>query len=205
LRVPFIRTRIKYFRYASFEEFKVLELPYQTGRPYGEGANGPCFSMYFLLPHEVGGLPAMLRKFKGSTEELSQTLGGLECVLVKKMAIPMWKSSYRFKAKETLQRMGLKMPFGKNGDFTEMLDNRDGKAVYISDVIQSGYINVDENGTEAGAASAVRLTCSSLGDPPVIPDNEFVADHPFMYMIVERDSKAVIFTGAVFNPLDGLQ
>ncbi|CAN0863372.1 PAZX [Linum grandiflorum] len=121
------------------------------------------------------------------------------------MAIPMWKSSYRFKAKETLQRMGLKMPFGKNGDFTEMLDNRDGKAVYISDVIQSGYINVDENGTEAGAASAVRLTCSSLGDPPVIPDNEFVADHPFMYMIVERDSKAVIFTGAVFNPLDGLQ
>ncbi|CAN0863496.1 At1g47710 [Linum grandiflorum] len=193
------------FRYASFEEFKVLEVPYQTGRQYqfGKRDERPCFSMYFFLPHEVDGLPAMLRKFDGSTEELSQTLGGLEYVHMNKVAIPMWKSSYGFNPKETMKRMGLKLPFEMNEDFTKMLDN--GSDVCISDVIQSAYINVDENGTEAGAATAVVHIYSSPGCPRTRPEDEFVADHPFMYMIVERDSKTVIFTGAVFNPVDGLQ
>ncbi|CAN0863590.1 unnamed protein product [Linum grandiflorum] len=181
--VPYIYCKMESFRYASSEEFKVIEVPYQTGR-YGISDEGPCFSMYFFLP-----------------EELSQTLGGLKSVLMRKVAIPMWKSSYRFTATETMQRMGLKMPFQMNGDFTEMLDNGN---VCISNVIQSVYINVDENGTEAAAATAMVHLCECQSwVPRVLPEDEFVADHPFMYMIVERDSKAVIFTGAVFNPLDG--
>ncbi|CAN1190533.1 unnamed protein product [Linum perenne] len=65
----------------------------------------------------------------------------------------------------------------------------------------NAYIDVDEKGTEAAAVTTVRklMFCS---EPPEITVEEFVADHPFMFMIVERDSRAVIFAGAVFNPLD---
>ncbi|CAN0863588.1 At1g47710 [Linum grandiflorum] len=192
--IPFMRKGMERFGYARFEEFKILELPYQTGRGYNQRDKGPCFAMYFFLPHKVDGLPGMLRKFDGSTEELLQALDRLEHVTMQ-IAIPKWKSSYKFSAKETMNMMGLNLPFEKNGDFTEMLDNGN---LCITDVIHSAYIGVDESGTEAGAASAAMSGMYGM----LVRPEEFVADHPFMYMIVERVSKAVIFTGAVFNPLD---
>ncbi|CAN1813908.1 At2g26390 [Linum perenne] len=198
------RESLSHFNYAEFEKFSVLELPYQTGRPHEYGTyKGPQFSMYIFLPHEVDGLPEMLREFSGLnsnlTEALSQTLGVLKRVTMKEMAIPKWKSSNKLKPVRTLEKLGLTLPFEMKGDFTGMLAGSDGELVYISEVIQSAYIDVDENGTEAGVVSAV---LPGIGASRCSAEEEFVADHPFVFMIVERGSKAVIFAGAVFNPLD---
>ncbi|CAN1184464.1 At1g47710 [Linum perenne] len=196
--VPFMYKGYTSFLYRKFHEFKVLELPYKCGKR----DKGSCFSMYIFLPHKVDGLREMMSKFAGlkPTKILSQTLGGLKKVLMKNVVIPKWKSSYRFEAKDTIKKLGLRLPFDRNlGDLTEMLDG-DSK-VYVSEVIQRAYIDVDEKGTEAGAVSAAVVRGLACNFPETENEEEFVADHPFMFMIVERDSRAVIFAGAVFNPL----
>ncbi|CAN1184429.1 PAZX [Linum perenne] len=184
---------------------QVLELPYETGRPYGQRDEGPCFSMYIFLPHEIDGLPGMLSKFCGSkpTKELSQTLGGLERTKMKKVVIPKWKSSHRFEAKELMKKLGLKLPFESDQeDLTEMFIDSEGKNVHISNVIQRAYIDVNEKGTEAAAVSGICVVTLCCASKPKPPKEKFIADHPFMFMIMERNSKTVIFAGAVFNPLD---
>ncbi|CAN1342730.1 At1g47710 [Linum perenne] len=204
--VPFMHEGHAWFRYGKFDKFKVLELPYETGRPYRQRDEGPCFSMYIFLPHEIDGLPGMLSKFSGSkpTKELSQTLGGLQRTKMKKVVIPKWKSSHRFEAKESMKKLGLKLPFKSDQeDLTEMFIDSEGKNVHISNVIQRAYIDVNEKGTEAAAVSGIRVLMSCRASKPKPPKEEkFIADHPFMFMIMERNSKAVIFAGAVFNPLD---
>ncbi|CAN1190534.1 At1g47710 [Linum perenne] len=198
--VTFMERYSTRFRFGKFDKFNVLELPYESG------IEGPCFAMYIFLPHKVDGLPEMVSKFSESNsnsnpiEALSQTLGGLEYVEMKKVVIPKWKSSNRLKLKDMMKNLGLESPFETNrSDFTEMIE---GGNVYIGDVIQNAYIDVDEKGTEAAAVVSVDYWEMCCCEPPEIPVEEFVADHPFMFMIVERDSKAVIFAGAVFNPLD---
>ncbi|CAN1184428.1 At1g47710 [Linum perenne] len=203
--VPFMHKGNAWFRYRKFDKFKVLELPYETGRPYGQRDEGPCFSMYIFLPHEIDGLPGMLSKFCGSkpTKELSQTLGGLERTKMKKVVIPKWKSSHRFEAKELMKKLGLKLPFESDQeDLTEMFIDSEGKNVHISNVIQRAYIDVNEKGTEAAAVSGICVVTLCCASKPKPPKEKFIADHPFMFMIMERNSKTVIFAGAVFNPLD---
>ncbi|CAN1816121.1 PAZX [Linum perenne] len=101
-----------------------------------------------------------------------------------------------------MKKLGLKLPFDRDqDDFTEMIVGSKSKEVYISDVIQNAYIDVNEKGTEAAAVSVMGMTVRCFSKPKP-PKEEFVADHPFMFMIMEHDSKAVIFAGAVFNPLE---
>ncbi|CAI0422397.1 unnamed protein product [Linum tenue] len=194
--VPFMRTWESMFYYASLDEFKVLELSYQSG----ESKGSPRFSMYFFLPHKAEGLPEMLNQplFR-SSEALSQTLGGLEVVRLKKVRIPKWKFARRFEPTETMEKLGLTLPFKMTGDLAEMLEEG-GELLYVSKVIQSACIAVDEDGTEAAAVSAVLPGIGAARYSP--PQEKFIADHPFVFMIVESKSQAVLFAGAVFNPQD---
>ncbi|CAN1184426.1 At1g47710 [Linum perenne] len=172
--VPFMHKGNAWFRYRKFDKFK-------------------------------DGLPGMLSKFCGSkpTKELSQTLGGLERTKMKKVVIPKWKSSHRFEAKELMKKLGLKLPFESDQeDLTEMFIDSEGKNVHISNVIQRAYIDVNEKGTEAAAVSGICVVTLCCASKPKPPKEKFIADHPFMFMIMERNSKTVIFAGAVFNPLD---
>ncbi|CAN1813912.1 At1g47710 [Linum perenne] len=206
LSVPFMRSLWTTFRYGKFYGFKVIELPYESRKPYWIRDQGPCFSMYIFLPNKVDGLSEMMSKFGGSSsnskpsEALSQTLGVLGYVQMKEVVIPKWKFCNRLEPKDTMKKLGLSLPFDMvRADFPEMIE---GGNLHIEKVIQNAYIDVDEKGTEAAAVTAVIMGTYSCGGPPAIPVEEFVADHPFMFMIVERDSRAVIFAGAVFNPLD---
>ncbi|CAN1813907.1 At1g47710 [Linum perenne] len=125
--VPFMEKWRTRFRYGKFDGFNVIELPYETGRPYCKRDEGPSFSMYIFLPHKVDGLSEMMSKFRGSSsnskpsEALSQTLGVLEYVQMKKVVIPKWKFCNRLEPKDTMKKLGLKLPFKTNrGEFTEM-------------------------------------------------------------------------------------
>jgi len=72
--------------------------------------------------------------------------------------------------------------------------------LYISNVIHQAFIAVDENGTEAAAATAVIMKAMAAG-PVELPDPiEFKADHPFLFIIQERESGNILFMGRIMDP-----
>ncbi|CAN0901855.1 unnamed protein product [Linum grandiflorum] len=198
--VPFMNKFKLDLHYANFEDFKVLELPYQSG----DDGKHPQFSMYIFLPHKRGGLPRMLREhFGGSNpgEAFSQTLGGLEKQYMGKVHIPKWKFSLGCHLKETMEKLGLTLPFEFAEDFDKMFNERKMEPTAVSDVIQSAFIQVDEKGTVAAAVTVSRVVMMECKKPIRKPVDDFIADHPFMFLIVEKRSKAIIFAGSVVNPL----
>ncbi|CAN0824680.1 unnamed protein product [Linum grandiflorum] len=196
--VPFMNNYRLDLRFARFDDFKVLELPYESS------SNSQRFSMYIFLPRNRNGLPEMLRKhFGGSNpgQEISQTIGKLKKQLLGKVHIPKWKFSLRCHLEKTMQKLGLELPFEFGQDFAEMFNERKKPPIKVSHVIQSAFIEVNEKGTVAAAATAVTIQAMSCKKAPPRPVDDFVADHPFMFLIMEKQSKAVIFTGSVVNPL----
>ncbi|CAN1236918.1 unnamed protein product [Linum grandiflorum] len=198
--VPFMKNSRLDLRFASFDDFKVLELPYKSE----SSSNSQRFSMYIFLPRNRNGLPEMLRKhFGGSNpgQEISQTIGKLKKQLLGKVHIPKWKFSLRCHLEKTMQKLGLELPFEFGQDFAEMFNERKKPPIKVSHVIQSAFIEVNEKGTVAAAATAVTIQAMSCKKAPPRPVDDFVADHPFMFLIMEKQSKAVIFAGSVVNPL----
>ncbi|CAN1236922.1 unnamed protein product [Linum grandiflorum] len=201
--VPFMKNSRLDLRFASFDDFKVLELPYKSSSDESS-SNSQRFSMYIFLPRNRNGLPEMLRKhFGGSNpgQEISQTIGKLKKQLLGKVHIPKWKFSLRCHLEKTMQKLGLELPFEFGQDFAEMFNERKKPPIKVSHVIQSAFIEVNEKGTVAAAATAVTIQAMSCKKAPPRPVDDFVADHPFMFLIMEKQSKAVIFAGSVVNPL----
>jgi serpin B len=108
------------------------------------------------------------------------------------VTIPKFKISSDLRLNGLLQALGVKDAFNpKRADFSGM----DGRQhwLYLSDVLQKAFIEVDEKGTEAAAASATMMTHSS---PPM-----FYADHPFVFVLRETATGSILFMGRVANPL----
>ncbi|XP_071711944.1 serpin-Z10-like [Rutidosis leptorrhynchoides] len=191
--VPFMTRSYNRFLYGSFKGYKIIQLPYET-----EGLSNK-FSMYIFLPDKNDGLHDLLQVFD-SDSELFHTKYDLNSTYLYDLWIPKFKISYNFEPKDVMQKLGLTLPFERlNMDFTRMVDSThpDADKLYVSDILQQSFIEVDENGTEATGLSRVRM--AGGGGPPVSPP-VFVADHPFMFMIREDTSRAVLFLGVVLNP-----
>ncbi|KAH7516705.1 hypothetical protein FEM48_Zijuj10G0163400 [Ziziphus jujuba var. spinosa] len=184
----------------SFEDFKVIRLNYNSGRCYSN--NFPRFCMDIILPERKNGLEDLLEKFNSDTKLLLQDFK-LEDMLVTEMWIPKWKFSYGLDMVKLVKKLGLTMPFNyPDVDFTEAMDSSDAEEIFISKMLHKACISVNEEGTEGASIVSCNenLGCSMY--PP--PEIQFVADHPFMFMIKEKGSGAVIFTGAVLNPLSDI-
>lgn len=110
-----------------------------------------------------------------------------------KLWLPKFKTTSEFELSEALQQMGMKEAFTDNADFSGMTGKKDLK---ISKVIHKAFVEVNEAGTEAAAATAVVMRVKSL---PVNPP-EFRADHPFMFIIKENGSNSILFAGNIFDP-----
>jgi serpin B len=114
--------------------------------------------------------------------------------------LPRFKISFGFEASNILKGLGLVLPFSAAGDLTEMVDSQLGQNLYVSSIFHKSFIEVNEEGTEAAAASAAVISLRGL------PRNEkidFVADHPFLFLIREDLTGTVLFIGHVVNPLAG--
>ncbi|KAI4352347.1 hypothetical protein L6164_006610 [Bauhinia variegata] len=190
VQVPFM-TSMKYEEhyYRSFDSFKVLRIPYQSG-------NNPLkLSMYFYLPHEKDGLQSLIHSLNSTPRFLNQDFR-----LVKEeipdLWIPRFKFSFKFEGKDSMKELGLALPFSP-GELTEMSDSPRRHKLYVSKMFHKAFIEVNEEGTEAAASTALiaKLQRQKLHIP------SFVADHPFMFMIREETSMAVFFVGEVLNPL----
>ncbi|KAG5540274.1 hypothetical protein RHGRI_020492 [Rhododendron griersonianum] len=185
--VPFMTSHESYRRCRSFDGFKVLEIPYQS--------NKKQFSMYFFLPDERDGLQNLLEKLISDSEN-SHEYSRLSKRKLDEFWIPKFKFPYDFDVSLTMKEMGMSFPVMENlEDFSEMVEIPKGLPFIRSSMIQKAFIEVDEKGT---VAAAIPLYLAPSMDRPEI--TSFVADHPFMFMIMEEISKLVIFTGAVLDP-----
>ncbi|CAM0875891.1 unnamed protein product [Alopecurus aequalis] len=174
---------------SSFDNLKILKLPYHQGEDKRK------FSMYILLPEAQDGLwslAKMLSTEPGFIENHIPT----EKVRVGQFKLPKFKISFGFEASDMLQALGLQLPFSEEADLPEMVDSPVAQKMSISAVHHKSFVQVNEEGTEAAAATAIQVGFRSL--PPKV---DFVADHPFLFLIREDVTGVVLFVGHVVNPL----
>lgn len=190
VRVPFMTSRKKQY-VSAFDGFKVLKLPYNHGK------DGRYFSMYIYLPDAKDGLESLVGRMCSELGFLNKYVP-LNQVTPGEFKIPKFKFSYQLELSEELKDMGLLLPF-KPGGLMEMITNPVDGEDFIRSIYHNSLIEVDEEGTEA--ASFTRAFGFGAGCArPVFLD--FVADHPFAFVIKEKRTDVVLFAGSVVNPLE---
>uniref|UniRef100_A0A7N0ZQB7 Serpin domain-containing protein n=1 Tax=Kalanchoe fedtschenkoi TaxID=63787 RepID=A0A7N0ZQB7_KALFE len=175
---------------SQYEGFKVLGLPYKQGEDKRQ------FSMYIFLPDAKDGLPALTEKLGSGSGLLDKHIPRCK-VAVRQLLIPKFKISFGFEASKVLKGLGLVSPFTGPEGLTEMVDSPSGQDLYVSSIFHKSFIEVNEEGTEAAAATAGVIM---LGSSPRTRD--FVADHPFLFVIRENMTGVVLFIGHILNPLE---
>ncbi|GLJ17563.1 hypothetical protein SUGI_0305480 [Cryptomeria japonica] len=94
--------------------------------------------------------------------------------------------------------MGLVLPFSEDANFNDMFEFYMDGHLYISDVFHKSFVEVNEAGTGATAVSAVKFKAQCLRRYPI---EDFIADHPFIFVIKEDKTGLILFVGHVLNPL----
>ncbi|CAL5030824.1 unnamed protein product [Urochloa decumbens] len=207
VRVPFLSDAGMHYA-ESFDapgmEFKVLQCFYKmVGRDGRLDHRAPCFCMLVFLPHAHDGLAGLLRLAVTEPDFVMRCAPRRE-QLVSPCIVPKFRFSFRFDVKDALRRLGLSAPFDRAGgaDLSGMVsDMPPDKGLYVSAMGQECAVEVDQEGTVAAASTyspVVSPTCPSQEPPP--PPMSFVADHPFMFAIVEYEKAEVLFLGHVMDP-----
>ncbi|KEH22516.1 serpin-like protein [Medicago truncatula] len=194
VKVPFMTSKNDQF-ISSLDGFKVLGLPYKQGK------DERAFSIYFFLPDKKDGLSNLIDKVASDSEFLERNLPRRK-VEVGKFRIPRFNISFEIEASELLKKLGLALPFTLGG-LTKMVDSPISQELYVSGIFQKSFIEVNEEGTKAAAVTVSFISSRSRYSPPPPPPIDFVADHPFLFLIREEFSGTILFVGKVVNPLDG--
>jgi serpin B len=172
------------FSYFDGGSFQALEIPYKSKE----------LSIIIFLPKDRSGLPALEQSLTApNLQQWLHQLGPVPKVIV---TLPKFKSTQQFELSATLRAMGMPAAFAAGADFSGMTGRRD---FAISEVIHKAYIDVNEEGTEAAAATAVTMRALAMRPveqaPPI-----FRADHPFVFLIRDNRSDSILFMGRMANP-----
>jgi serpin B len=179
VKAPMMRL-VDRFRYLNAPDFQALELPYQGGR----------LAMVLFLPHEVNGLAAWE---KGLTaEKLSDWIGRFYRDEVG-VELPRFTARSRFGLSGALSKLGMPLAFGAGADFSGLTT---AEHFQINQVAHEAFADVNEEGTEAAAATAVEI---AKGDGP--QPRFFHADHPFFFVIRDTTTGTILCLGRVTDPL----
>jgi serpin B len=172
-----------YFGYAENDAFQALELPYKGGR----------MAMVVLLPRKVDGLPDLEKKLR--TEEFAKLPSRLSHRNVQ-IALPKFKiATPTLDLNRPLEKLGIRKAFSSSADFSGICAE---ERLSISGVYHKAFIDVNEAGTEAAAATGVVMARSAA--PPQTPPPVFRADHPFLFLIRDVQNGAVLFLGRLQRP-----
>ncbi len=170
-------------RYAAADDLQILELP------YGDGS----LSMVVLLPKAVEGLADLEAKL--TFQDLQQWTDGVKHEHEVHISLPKFKTTTQFNMSGTLQALGMASAFDPStADFSGMTA---GENLFISAVVHKAFVDVHEEGTEAAAATGIVGMGGAVEEPPV-----FRADHPFVFMIRDNRTRAILFLGRITNPLN---
>jgi serpin B len=183
-------TNTGYFRYYETEEYQSILLPYESS-DYDEGAR---LSALILLPkshdlHKVAVLGQTPDSFNNLIAHLSQASSHSRVELF----VPKFKLDFSALYNQPLYRLGLHDAFlAKEANFSGIMDG----PMYIETVLQKVFIAVDENGTEAAAASAVLMT---RGLPMHEPAIEMRCDRPFLFAVMDETRQNLLFLASIKN------
>jgi serpin B len=173
------------FTYAEADGMKLLSMPYQGNRT----------SMVILLPDKVDGLADLEKSL--TAEKMDGWIKSLKGRMVH-LALPKFKMTTQFQLADQLKALGMTQAFDPNkADFTGMVDPSV-EPLFIGNVIHKAFVDVNEEGTEAAAATAVVMMATGVPRPETPVD--FIADHPFLFLIRDGQSGAILFMGRVANP-----
>lgn len=169
------------------DDIALVELPYNH-----ESEQGSHLSMFIALPKDRGGLDKL---------EHQLTLSQLSDWIHSSKKHRVWLSLPKFKIETALElndfmiNLGMSDAFIPTGDFSGITGNKD---LYISKAVHKTFINVDEQGTEAAAATGVMMSLTSILEPE--EPYRMQADHPFLFVIMDRKTDTILFIGRVVKP-----
>jgi len=177
--VPMMKQKSEYKVFTG-EGFVLAEFPYGQGN----------FVMDVILPDENIGLNSMIQSITDKS-----FAGWLNAMYKREidLSFPRFKYGYKLQLKDILADMGMGIAFTDNADFSNISDI----AVMISEVLHQAFIETNEEGTEAAAATIVGIMTTSMPPAPLILN----LDHPFLYIIRETSTNTILFMGKVADPL----
>ena len=181
VQTPFMTQKVA-TGYAESNEWQLLHLPYAGG----------SVSMVLVLPRQPDGLAHLGAAL--SARDLAAWIGLLQRREVE-LLLPRFKVTTGVSLKTTLRSMGMEDAFHQDkADFSGLADPD--QPLHISAVAHKAFIEVNEKGTEAAAATGVVLAARSMPPPPAV----FRADRPFLFLIRDELTGSVLFLGRVANP-----
>lgn len=169
------------FNYAQLDDLQILELSYK----------GDKISMLVLLPRED--LKSIEKNL--TLEKLNEYKSEMAETKLDSIIIPKFEFDTKYFMKETLVNMGMPTAFTEVADFSGMTGMRD---LFIDFVIHQAYVKVDEEGTEAAAATAVGMALTAMPEQTI----DFIADHPFIFVIQDKANSNILFLGRVVDPTE---
>ena len=164
--------------YTEDEQVQVVELPYK----------GDDLSMIVVLPQSKGKLAMQALVKNLSADQIGQWTHNMKIKAVD-LQLPKFKMEQDYKMDELLAEMGMPIAFGSRADFS-LFNNK--LPLAVDSIIHKAVVEVDEKGTVAAAATSIVITPISASY-----NAEFTADHPFMFMIKDNKTDAILFLGQV--------
>ncbi len=170
------------FAYLETDQFQAVRLPYGDGR----------LSLLVFLPSKDSNLTDFCAGL--TPDNWKQWMGQLRTGKVI-LGLPKFKIEFSETLNPALETLGMKKAFSRWADFGGMTGNAH---LYISQALQKTYMLVDEEGTEAAAATAIVMRANIVRrePPPVV----MTVDRPFFVALVDSQIQALLFTGAIFDP-----
>lgn len=165
------------YGYIKHDWGTLVSLPYSDGR----------FEMVLGLPPENQAIDKFIQKL-GAQASFSPK-SGKQLML----SLPRWKSSYAETLNDPLAKLGMPLAFTPNADFSLMYK---AEKLFISKVVHKSFVEVNEEGTEAAAATGVEVAATSAPAEPTVVK----FDRPFVYAIRETKSNQILFLGVMRNP-----
>jgi len=172
------------FKLLEEENFQAVSLPYR----------GKSLSMVVLLPRTVNGLTALEKQL--TDQSFTGWLAKLDAQPEQKIELflPRFKLETNYDLVSPFTRLGMKEAFDlSKADFRGMGWPKG--RLYISQIKHKAFVEVNEEGTEAAAATAVEMATKSFRQYPV-----FRADHPFVCLIRDNENGSILFMGRIVNP-----
>lgn len=172
------------YHYMENSQFQAVSLPYGDKR----------FSMYVFLPSKESSLAEFCKLMDSANwnkwvSAMKEREGSIR--------LPRFKMEFDIRLNKILSRMGMSDAFAETADFIGMSDM---KPLYIGPVLHKTFLEVDEQGTKAAAATHVMMMeasiASRVGEPPFL----MIVDRPFFCAIVDNQSGLILFMGAIPNP-----
>jgi len=171
-----------HFNYQQGDGFQAVRLPYAGGR----------LQMYLFLPDTNSSPAKLLADLNADTwrDKILAKFQDMEGML----ALPRFKLDYDVVLNDPLKALGLRQAFGNGADFSAMAD----EPLFVSEVKQKSFVEVNEEGTEAAAVTTVNMKILAM--PAPAKRFKMIVDRPFFFAIGDDQTQSILFLGVVYDP-----